>query len=324
MAYLHTHMMPAPNNHGVIAVNDTGVTADTTIAWQEGTKVYELQRPGDPIQAIQTVVNVKNNLAASSPSASNNITTQTNSSDAKAAEVITQLEQGFGQVHASGPLVDLGTGIEAAFSGGAGQYRYQWHEGNWTIDMLGFGDSSAGTQVAKDVVAYLHTHMLPAPKNKGVIIMTSSAAGSSWRTQVTWQEGSKVHQIADSGAPVSVLETVVNSNSQAQTNSQWKIVGKMYEVQGIIAAVNGKSLVLSVRKNILGPDSSDTNPNFPFKVGSEITIRFDQALSPKAGDHVVLDVSQYATGGNPFWGVQVNNYYIRQNGGYYNQSGQKL
>lgn len=59
VSYLHTHMMPAPDNQGVIAVNDTGVTADTTIVWQEGTKVYTLERPGSPVNALQAVVNSK-------------------------------------------------------------------------------------------------------------------------------------------------------------------------------------------------------------------------------------------------------------------------
>ena len=59
VSYLHTHMMPAPNSQGVIAVNDTGVTADTTIAWQEGVKVFNLRRPGNPVHALQTVMHSK-------------------------------------------------------------------------------------------------------------------------------------------------------------------------------------------------------------------------------------------------------------------------
>lgn len=60
VSYLHTHMLPAPNSHGVIIVNSTDTSATfrpkTTIAWQEGTKVNELQQTGDPVQALQTVV----------------------------------------------------------------------------------------------------------------------------------------------------------------------------------------------------------------------------------------------------------------------------
>jgi hypothetical protein len=150
---------------------------------------------------------------------SNRITTKTYANLAQANAVVANLEQSFGQVYPSGPLVDLGTGIQAAFNGGAGQYKYQWHEGNWTLDMLGFGNSSTGTQVAKNVVAYLHTNMLPPPNNKGVIIMTSSATGATWTTQVAWQEGAAVSQIQQSGDPVTVLQKVVNSYRDAGTSA---------------------------------------------------------------------------------------------------------
>ncbi len=163
--------------------------------------------------------NTTANNSVSQSTIPSSITTKTYANSAQAALVITNLEQNFGQVYPSGPLVDLGTGIKAAFNGGAGQYKYQWHEGNWTLDMLGFGNNAAGTQVAKNVVAYLHTHMLPAPRNKGIILMTSSASGTTWRTQVAWQEGSSVWQTTASGDPVTVLQKVVNSNQPTGTPS---------------------------------------------------------------------------------------------------------
>ncbi|KPV43011.1 LppP/LprE family lipoprotein [Alicyclobacillus ferrooxydans] len=60
VAYLHTHMLPVPNSHGVIVIestnpNTTSFQPKTTIAWQEGTKVNELQQTGNPIQALQIV-----------------------------------------------------------------------------------------------------------------------------------------------------------------------------------------------------------------------------------------------------------------------------
>ncbi|WP_233095895.1 RNA polymerase sigma factor [Alicyclobacillus sp. SO9] len=114
------------------------------------------------------------------------------------------------------------------------------------------------------------------------------------------------------------------TNNQTPGSSQWKDVGRMYEVQGVVSFVKGHSFELKVSKNIQGANSAVTSPNYPFKVGSVVNIQCDPSLSPKVGDHVVLDVSQYATGGSPFWGVIANNYYAEQNGSYYNQSGQKL
>ena len=172
-----------------------------------------------------------NGTASENPGGSG-IATKTYPDSAQAAAVITNLEQNFGQVYPSGPLVDLGTGIKAAFNGGAGQYKYQWSEGNWTLDMLGFGDSATGTQVAKNVVSYLHTHMLPPPKNKGVIMMTSSAAGTTWRTKVAWQEGSTVSQIEQSGDPVSVLQKVVNSNRPAGTTTSSQSFHQTFQTSG--------------------------------------------------------------------------------------------
>lgn len=138
----------------------------------------------------------------------------------EADKVVTNLENNFGSVYPDGPPVLLGTGIKATFNGGAGQYRYQWKEGNWTIDMLGFGDSNLGLQVAKNVVSYLHTYRLPAPRNNGIILMTSSAAGTTWRTQVVWQEGTTVYEVQQAGNPKHVLEMVVNSTQDGASGNQ--------------------------------------------------------------------------------------------------------
>lgn len=148
---------------------------------------------------------------------SNGITVQTYSTSQAAAATVSQLQASIGQVYPSGPPVDLGTGIKANFNGGAGTYVYQWKEGNWTINLRGVGNSTPGTQTAKNVVSYLHTHMLPAPKNEGTIIIASpsgaSAGGSTWNTTMAWQEGNKVYQLKQSGNPVNALAVAVAQNS---------------------------------------------------------------------------------------------------------------
>lgn len=63
VSYLHTHMLPAPQGKGVITVtqstssSSSTVTTNTTVAWQVGTKVYEIQQTGNPINALQAAVN---------------------------------------------------------------------------------------------------------------------------------------------------------------------------------------------------------------------------------------------------------------------------
>ncbi|WP_054969757.1 hypothetical protein [Alicyclobacillus ferrooxydans] len=63
VSYLHTHMLPAPQGKGVITVTQSynssspTIHTNTTVAWQVGTKVYEIQQIGNPINALQAAVN---------------------------------------------------------------------------------------------------------------------------------------------------------------------------------------------------------------------------------------------------------------------------
>ncbi|MCI0184849.1 hypothetical protein [Sulfoacidibacillus ferrooxidans] len=131
----------------------------------------------------------------------------------EAMKAITRIEQQFGQVNPSGPPVDLGTGIKADFSGGSGQYGYKWNKGDWTILLMGWGNSSLGTQLAKSIVAYMNTHMLPTPQKKGVITIfqpSSSNTPSRSQTTIAWQVGNKVYERKQTGNPLNILATTVN------------------------------------------------------------------------------------------------------------------
>ncbi len=117
-----------------------------------------------------------------------------------------------GQFNPSGPDVNLGLGIKAGFSGGAGQYSYQWHEGRWTVLTQFWGNVTEGTNVAKSMVAYLHSHMLPAPQQNGIIVATQPSTSNSAKdlhTTIAWQVGNHVYELKQTGNPVTALKTVV-------------------------------------------------------------------------------------------------------------------
>ena len=138
-------------------------------------------------------------------------------SAAKAIGAITSLEQSNGQFYPSGPAINLGLGIKAEFSGGAGQYSYKWNEGRWIV-LTQFWGGGAGNQVVKDMVAYLHTHMLPAPENKGIILIQQPGSSNNplkvTKNIIAWQVGEKVHQLRYTGNPIQALQIVVNSSKE--------------------------------------------------------------------------------------------------------------
>ncbi|KPV42288.1 WD40/YVTN/BNR-like repeat-containing protein [Alicyclobacillus ferrooxydans] len=177
-------------------------------------------------QAKGNSIQPKDHTQPTATTVTNGIKVETYQTVQAAGAVVAKLQGSFGQVYPSGPPVDLGTGIQANFSGGAGQYRYQWHEGNWTINLLGFGDSNIGGKMAKNVVSYLHTNMLPAPNNKGTIIINGTSNSSVWNTTMAWQEGNQVYQLEQSGNPVSALTVAVNSGNPVNPQSQFQQIFK--------------------------------------------------------------------------------------------------
>ncbi|MDQ0191598.1 hypothetical protein JI721_03175 [Alicyclobacillus cycloheptanicus] len=138
-------------------------------------------------------------------------------SSVEAFNAIASLEQTFGQFYPSGLPVNLGYGIHAEFSGGAGQYSYKWTEGRWTVLTRFWGSNTAGTQVARGMVSYLHTHMLPVPETKGVVIISQASSSTTpkmTQNTIAWQVGNKVFELKVTGDSIHALEAVVNSTSQ--------------------------------------------------------------------------------------------------------------
>ncbi|KPV38944.1 hypothetical protein [Alicyclobacillus ferrooxydans] len=146
------------------------------------------------------------------------ITEQSYPTSSEALNAVTTIESNFSFMKFNASSVNLGDGITAqsdVSTGKQGNNGLQWHEGNWTIDVLYYTNNEDGEQVAKNVVSYLHTHMLPAPRTKGVIVVESTNSNVSaltGDTTIAWQEGNKVYQLQRPGDPVRALEAVVNSN----------------------------------------------------------------------------------------------------------------
>ena len=137
-------------------------------------------------------------------------------SSAEATGAITSLEQRFGQFYPSGPPVNLGLGIKAEFSGGAGQYSYKWNEGRWIVLTRFWGPAGNGTQMAKEVVSYLHTHMLPVPENNGAIVISQPSSSTTPKVSqntIAWQIGSKTYKLQQTGNPIKTLEAIVNNKN---------------------------------------------------------------------------------------------------------------
>lgn len=135
-------------------------------------------------------------------------------SSTEATGAIASLEKRFGQFYPSGPPVNLGLGIKAEFSGGAGQYSYKWNEGRWVVLTRFWGPTGNGTQTAKEVVSYLYTHLLPLPENKGFIMISqprSSTTPKVSQNTIAWQVGSKTYTLQQTGDPIKTLEAVVNN-----------------------------------------------------------------------------------------------------------------
>lgn len=136
-------------------------------------------------------------------------------STAKASNVI----NGYQKVKKTN--VNLGHNIKAFGEGSTGDAILIWNEGRWLIEVDYPTDKTRGTkrfpsgmELSKKIVAYLDTHSLPAPHDKGVIKVKDYK--DSHETTVQWQEGSTVYSTkSKNNNPMEVLKKVVSMNSKS-------------------------------------------------------------------------------------------------------------
>lgn len=107
-----------------------------------------------------------------------------------------------------GKSLDLGYGITGYQQGAAGSTYLNWQEGNWNLSVRGGNDSQQNPQeLAKEMVTYLETAYLPAPKTVGQITVDLLANNAT----VSWQVDQIVYTITHSD-PLSALAMTVSTN----------------------------------------------------------------------------------------------------------------
>lgn len=93
------------------------------------------------------------------------------------------------QANSSANSINLGTGILGTTYSSPG--LIQWQEGEWTIQLV--GNPSQDSVLAKQIVQYLHTHLLPETRG----VMEVMVGGDGDHTTIAWQAGSTLYQVSD-------------------------------------------------------------------------------------------------------------------------------
>lgn len=112
-----------------------------------------------------------------------------------------------------GDILELGHNIKAVGSAGAGHQQLTWNEGRWCIRVDSPTDPAYKNkeypdreQFAKSIVAYLDTHMLPAPQGIGVVSI--NIWEWNYGAAVEWQNHQTVYQV-NSENPMTALKVAV-------------------------------------------------------------------------------------------------------------------
>lgn len=107
--------------------------------------------------------------------------------------------------------VDLGYDITGYAEGAAGSQYFSWEEGNWdfTIHSLSVDEMDA-PGIAKKIVAYLEENSLPAPSEKGMVLIDYPQGGESVSVDIMWQKENRVYELSTSQVPLEALEMVVS------------------------------------------------------------------------------------------------------------------
>lgn len=107
----------------------------------------------------------------------------------------------------SGNETDLGYGITGYGEGAAGHTYFSWEEGNWTFSISYLtADEMDNPAIAKKMVDYLEDHLLPPPKDTGIVYVDYPKDGNSVDVDIRWQENKMVYQIETNEVPLDALK----------------------------------------------------------------------------------------------------------------------
>lgn len=115
-------------------------------------------------------------------------------------------------------IVDLGHNIKALRECGMGHNFITWNEGRWCLNVESSADPAYrytkypdSADLAKNVVTYLSTNMLPVPHEVGVISIQDWA--KNHEATIEWQENKMVYRIS-SQDPMTALKIAVKMQLQ--------------------------------------------------------------------------------------------------------------
>ncbi|PWA13443.1 hypothetical protein DCC39_00695 [Pueribacillus theae] len=102
---------------------------------------------------------------------------------------------------------DLGYGITGYGEGAAGHAYFSWKEGNWLMSIASINEDEMNNQeIAKKMVEYLETHMLPAPKDSGIVYAEYPQGGEKVNVDIRWQDEEMIYQLETTEVPLDALE----------------------------------------------------------------------------------------------------------------------
>ena len=195
------------------------------IAFANGQVITAADKSGEffytvyPVKAVSVPLTNQSGSSSATPSGygthDSGLIEKTYPTTVAALGAINRLQlESSGQFISHGPATYLGLGIKAQYWSNGEWFGYEWQEGRWTIltQFWGKANTPVGVKVAKNMVAFLHTHMLPAPQNKGIIVAAQPSISSSVdyvSNTIAWQVGNHVYELKETGNPVTALKNVV-------------------------------------------------------------------------------------------------------------------
>ncbi|MCG3420967.1 hypothetical protein [Oceanobacillus jordanicus] len=103
--------------------------------------------------------------------------------------------------------VNLGHEITGYGEGATGHQYFSWEEGNWLLSISSLTqDEMDHAGIAKKIVEYLETHMLPAPEEKGIVYIDYPQGGNEVSVDVRWQEDNMIYRLQTTRVPLDALE----------------------------------------------------------------------------------------------------------------------